>query len=172
MESLIPVIKNSEYLQQVFCDILKQIKNKILGTHKNYETNSINPLENAFNLYPTSTEEVQSYIKTLKNNKSTGPSSIPDKLFKQFKKRLSEPLTLLINLTFSEGKFPAILKMGKIIPVYKKGCKTEVTNYRPISLLSNISKWSKIGSICFLNKGMLFIIINSDSKIIIQLIML
>ena len=30
--------------------------------------------------------------------------------------------------------------MAKIIPAYKKECKTEVTNYRPISLLSNISK--------------------------------
>ena len=83
---------------------------------------------------------MQSYIKTLKNNISTGPSSIPNKLLKQFKTPLSEPLKLLINLTFSKGKFPAILKIGKIIPVYKKGCKTEVTNYRAISLLSNISK--------------------------------
>ena len=30
--------------------------------------------------------------------------------------------------------------MGKIIPVYKKGCKTEVTSYRTISLLSNLSE--------------------------------
>ena len=66
--------------------------------------------------------------------------SIPNKLFKQFKNPLGEPLTLLLNLTFSEGKFPSILKVGKIFPVHKKGCKTEVTNYRPISLLSNISK--------------------------------
>ena len=83
---------------------------------------------------------MQSYIKTLKNNISTGPSSIPNKLLKQFKTPLSEPLKLLTNLTFSKGKFPAILKIGKIIPVYKKGCKTEVTNYRAISLLSNINK--------------------------------
>ena len=83
---------------------------------------------------------MKSYINTLKNNKSTVPSSIPKKLFKQVKKPLSDPVTLLINLTFSEGKFPSILKVGKIFPVHKKGCKTEVTNYRPISLLSNISK--------------------------------
>ena len=86
------------------------------------------------------TEEVESHIKTLKNNKSTGPSSIPNILFKQFKKPLSEPLSILINLLFSEGKFPTILKMGKIYPIYKNGNKTEITNYRPVSLLSNISK--------------------------------
>ena len=93
-----------------------------------------------FLLGPTNTEEVQSYIKTLKNNKSTGPSSIPNKQFKQFKKPLSEPQKLLINLAFSEGKSLSILKVGKIFLVHKNGCKTEVTNYRPISLLLNISK--------------------------------
>ena len=72
---------------------------------------------------------MHSYIKSLKNNKSTGPSSIPNKLFKP----LSEPLKSLINLTFSGGKFPAIFKMGKIIPVFKKEYKFEEINYRPIS---------------------------------------
>ena len=80
------------------------------------------------------------YIKSLKNNKSNGPFSISNKLFKKFKKPLSTPLTLLINLTFTKGKFPDILKIGKNFPIHKKNCKTDVNNYRPISLLSNISK--------------------------------
>ena len=111
-----------------------------MKTHKKYQDYLCNPVVKIFHLDPTNTEEVQSNIKTFKNNKSTDPSSIPNKLLKQFKKPLSEPLTLLINLTSPEGKFPSILKLGKIFPVHKKGCKTEVTNYRPISLLSNISK--------------------------------
>ena len=46
----------------------------------------------------------------------------------------------MINLKFSEGKLPTVLKMVKIISVYKKGCKTEVTNHRTMSLLSSIGK--------------------------------
>ena len=80
------------------------------------------------------------YIKSLKNNKSNGTFSISNKLFKKFKKPLSTPLTLLINLTFTKGKFPDILKIGKNFPIHKKNCKTDVNNYRLISLLSNISK--------------------------------
>ena len=81
-----------------------------------------------------------SAVQTLRNDKSTGPLSIPNKLFKQFKKPVSESLTLLINVTFSEGRFPSILKEGKIFLVHKKGCKTEVTNYRPTSLLLLVTK--------------------------------
>ena len=112
----------------------------MVKTRKKFQDYLLNPITNAFYLDATNTEEVESYIKTLKNNKSTGPSSIPNKLFKQFKKPLSGPVSLLINLTFSEGRSPTILKIGKIYPIYKKQNKTEVTNYRPISLLSNISK--------------------------------
>ena len=108
-----------------FVDIPKQIDSNMVKTHKKYQDCLGNPAVNTFHLYPANTGEVQSYINTLKNNKSTGPSSIPNKLFKQFKKPLSEPLTLLINLTFSEGKFPSIIKVNKIFPVHKKGCKTK-----------------------------------------------
>ena len=43
-------------------------------------------------------------------------------------------------MSFNEGKFPTQLKSANVIPVFKKGDKLEVNNYRPISLISNISK--------------------------------
>ena len=56
-------------------------------------------------------------------------------------KTATKPLqNLLINLTFTKGKFPDILKIVKKNPIQKKNCKTDVNNCRPISLLSNISK--------------------------------
>ena len=36
--------------------------------------------------------------------------------------------------------YPDILKIAKTIPIYKKGSKLGVSNYRPISLLSNLNK--------------------------------
>ena len=42
--------------------------------------------------------------------------------------------------TFSSGKFPSSLKVSKVIPVFKKVSPLDPSNYRPISLLSNIDK--------------------------------
>ena len=44
-----------------------------------------------------------------------------------------EPLTYLINTSFTEGVFPKELKLARVVPIFKIGDKTELTNYRPIS---------------------------------------
>ena len=51
-----------------------------------------------------------------------------------------EPLLHIYNLSFVHGVFPDMLKISKVIPVYKKGDKSIVSNYRPISLTSSFSK--------------------------------
>ena len=78
-------------------------------------------------------------IKTFNVNKAIGPNSILVTILKEIKE-ISEPLSSLINLPFDTGEFPNCLKLAKVIPVYKKGDQQECNNYRPISLLSNISK--------------------------------
>ena len=50
-------------------------------------------------------------------------------------------ITQLYSLSFDFGIYPECLKTAKIIPIFKTGLKTEVNNYRPISLLSNFSKF-------------------------------
>ena len=76
----------------------------------------------------------------MKTNKASGPNSIPTKILKLFKKEFSKPLINIINLSFNQGIFPNLLKIANVIPIHKKGDKLDCNNYRPISLLSNISK--------------------------------
>ena len=59
---------------------------------------------------------------------------------KECKKEISIPLSLIINLNFSTGIFPNRMKLANIFPIHKGDDKDNCNNYRPIALLSNISK--------------------------------
>jgi hypothetical protein len=50
------------------------------------------------------------------------------------------PLSHIFNLSLSTGEFPSQLKKCRVIPIFKSGDQLECDNYRPISLLSSISK--------------------------------
>ncbi len=62
------------------------------------------------------------------------------KLVKTIKFTLIKPITILINQMLNTGIFPDLLKIAKVVPVYKKDDETQFNNYRPISLLPAISK--------------------------------
>ena len=62
------------------------------------------------------------------------------RVIKGNKNLLSEPLSKLFNDSIKDGVFPTKFKLAKIIPIHKSGCKTKVSNYRPISILSVFSK--------------------------------
>ena len=76
----------------------------------------------------------------MKTNKSTGPNSIPTHTLKISNQIICKPLTYLINLSFSNGIFPDLLKTSNVIPVFKRGVNQDYNSYRPISLISNLSK--------------------------------
>ncbi len=83
-------------------------------------------------------EDVNYIISQLHNNKSTYFSPRVLKLVSQ---SLSPMLTSLFNKCRKDGYFPNELKIAKVIPLYKnKGKISEISNYRPISMLSVFSK--------------------------------
>ena len=84
--------------------------------------------------------EVITIINSLDTTKGTGPNSIPGNVLQALKANLCHPLKTIINMSFATGIYPDALKIAKVIPVFKKGDKLLVSNYRPISLLSNINK--------------------------------
>ena len=91
------------------------------------------------NFPPTDENEICKIISQLNINKSSGPFSIPTKILHLIKIEISKPLADIINLSFSTGIHPEKLKIAQVIPIFKKGSKLLTSNYRPISLLSNLN---------------------------------
>ena len=94
----------------------------------------------SFFLSPTDTAEVECIIAEFKNGKALGPYSIPCNLLKLLSPYISSALVILINESFTTGIFPDKLKVAKVIALHKKGASDNLSNYRPISLLSIFSK--------------------------------
>ena len=79
-------------------------------------------------------------LRKLNPNKSKGPDNIGGLLLKNCAQSISYPLSILFNISFRTGSLPTEWKMANIVPVYKKGDKNCIENYRPISLTCIVSK--------------------------------
>ena len=84
--------------------------------------------------------EVHKVLISLDEDKATGPDKIPAKLLKNCASSISLSLSHLFNKSLVLGKLPSEWKLSNITPILKSGKPGEVTNYRPISLLSLVSK--------------------------------
>ena len=91
-------------------------------------------------LTPTTGDELKREILKLNRKKAAGPDEIPPKIIKETVNQIVEPLTVIFNDSFNKSVYPEHFKIAKVIPLHKKAEKTELSNYRPISLLSCFGK--------------------------------
>lgn len=97
------------------------------------------PCSQSIFLKPTSPNEVQEIISKLKN-KSTLDTKIEPLKIANACRTFTHAMATAINTSFASGVFPSSLKRAKVVPIHKGGPKSEVSNYRPISLLGSFSK--------------------------------
>lgn len=108
--------------------------------HKPTTTPSSSPSDNELHLIQVSMEEVLKALEAIDTSKACGPDQIPGRLLKECANEIAPSLTHLINLSLRLGHVPREWKCANVVPVFKKGNKEDVTNYRPISLLSLVDK--------------------------------
>ena len=130
----------ANHFNNYFCNIGKKLQNNVPTTNKNYKNYLTNQNLNSFFISPVSEDELLKVIHTINNRKAKGIYDIPANIFKRSFNQIKNPLLSLLNMSFSQGIFPDIFKIAKVIPLYKKQDRYLTENYRPISLLSYISK--------------------------------
>lgn len=138
-------IENLRLGKQTDKEVLNRINKHLINIcpdnpQKTTDLPELQHFEHSMFFTPITQEDIINTIRNLKNTHSTGFDEIPVKLLKHTANLIALPLEHLINLTIQTGTFPEMLKRTIIKPIFKKGDKHVITNYRPIALLSNVSK--------------------------------
>ena len=93
-------------------------------------------------------------MQDIESSKDAGSDNLLGSILRDGAGILAKPVFALSNLSISHGVFPNACKIEKLKPIFKNGEKTGPSNYRPICLLSVISK--NIGKVVH-DQTMLFI---------------
>lgn len=79
-------------------------------------------------------------LLSLDVNKSIGSDGIPNILLKECANKLSPILAKVFRSSMDSGRLPQSWNEAIVTPIFKKGSRLQASNYRPISLTSNVSK--------------------------------
>ena len=85
-------------------------------------------------------ETVKKLLKNLKNSRSTSVDELDNYSVKLAADYITDPLHHIVTLSIMQSKFPSNWKYTKVIPLHKKDSQLECKNYRPVAILSPLSK--------------------------------
>ena len=142
------LITNQKEISKVFNDFFINVADSIgqgisfdSTTHPSiYKIKENNTDEKSFNFSMIDEGQISKHIDKLHVKKATGVDKISSKIIKLGKPALQSPLTDLINLTIQTSTFPENLKRAQLAPLHKKNDPMEKSNFRPVSVLTTISK--------------------------------
>ena len=132
--------KLAEIFNKFYASIADKTKSKIIPTEKNFNDYLSNPNPVSFELVHPSHDKILNIVNKLSDSTAVGPNSIPTQILKIIAPHIINDLSNRINECIDVNTFPECLKKATITPVHKKDSKLKVENYRPVSLLSNVSK--------------------------------
>ena len=102
--------------------------------------NNVPPSNQSLNHIDVSDSAILTAIAKMKSSSSAGPDGIPAILIKECRAVLLAPLRQLFRLSLATGVFPSLWKSSYMFPVYKKGDKKLVDNYRGITSICTVAK--------------------------------
>lgn len=140
-------LKVAEKFNSFYTSVAEKLVNKLPKISNKFGENFVfnfysskGVKRDTFSFSIVSESKVLKYLNNLCPNKATGLDGIPSRFIKDSAQIIAGPLAHIINLSIIQGVVPDDLKSARVVPIYKKSDKTDVGNYRPVSILSILSK--------------------------------
>ena len=129
----------SEEFNAFFTNVGPTLASKIKKTDQNI-LRFMKDTSACFKIKAIDDTELKCAFEKLKINKAPGFDDYNARIMKNIYEKIKLPLCHIVNLSFKNGVFPDKMKIAKVMPLFKSGEKSNVENYRPISLLPLFSK--------------------------------
>ena len=131
----------AEHFNNYFSNIASNLKSGIRSDASNNYGSFLNRCSgNTIFLNPAGPDEIATIIRKLKNKSTLDTKVSAIKIASNCSVNFNIVLSDIVSASLAEGIFPSKLKCARVVPIHKGGSKTDVTCYRPISLLSSFSK--------------------------------
>ena len=85
-------------------------------------------------------EEVKEQLGNLRVDKAPGPDNMQPRVLREVAKQVSEIFTDIFNSLLESGQVPEDWRAANATPLFKKGSREELGNYRPVGLTSVVGK--------------------------------
>ena len=140
-------VKVAEQFNNFFTTVASSLVNKLpqgTGTFGDahvssfYQGKGVTP--NAFCLKEVNVDNINIILNSMSANKATGLDDLSPRFVKDGARVIAPMITHIVNMSIRQGIIPDDLKRARVIPIHKKGRRTDPSMYRPISILSTISK--------------------------------
>ena len=138
----------SNAINKYFCNVPTELASSLPKADRHF-TSFVKGKKCNFRFTKVSEVEVFLLLESIDCKKSFGYDKIHPLLLSSAALEIFRPVTYIINLTLKQGIFPDSLKIAKVIPIFKQGPRSSCGNYRPISVLSALSK---VFERCILNQ--------------------
>ena len=132
----------AQVMNEFFIEKVQLIRNGLRRVPKRFEEcrKLMKNKSCSLSLRHVTVQTVKKLLLNLKNSRSTSVDELDNFAAKLSADHIAEPLHHIITLSIEQNKFPTCWKFTKLIPLHKKLSQLERKNYRPVAILSPLSK--------------------------------
>ena len=123
-------------------EMLNDFFSSVFTVEDNGDIPAVDPLcERKLDDIDVKVEVIKRKLCSLKEDKATGDDNMSPRILKAISDEIALPVVIIFRKSLDTGEVPRDWRTANVTPLFKKGSKQQVDNYRPVSLTSQICKF-------------------------------